>query len=88
MQEATLFLDLFDGTGDALVGLHIISNFKCDPTDRGGIEGIFTTIIDRGEKNRNPTITRTHDHAQPQLGLGITDPALAGLYILIYHAHL
>ena len=88
MQKATLFLDLFDGSGDAIVGLYIIPHFKCDPADRGGIEGIFAAIIRSRKENGNPSIARTHDHSETQLGLGITDPALAGLYILIYHAHL
>jgi hypothetical protein len=70
------------------MSFYTIPLFKCNPTNGGGIKSIFPTVIDRGEKNGNPSTARTHDHSKPKLGLGITYPALTGLYIHIYHAHL
>ena len=65
-----------------------IPHFKSDPADGCGIEGIFASIIHGGEKDGNSPTTRTHDHSKTELRLGITYPALTGLYIHIYHAHL
>jgi hypothetical protein len=70
------------------VCLEGIPHFKRDPTDGCGIESIFASVIHGRKKNGHPTTTRTHDYSKTELGLGITYPALTGLYIHIYHAHL